>query len=393
MCGDGILDPGEECDDHDQQGNDGCSATCAIEAGYRCKNAVNVNTGSDNAGGRAAVGTNDLVWSWSEGFATTRFPARVAGNCPNDPNLWVFAGPYAEWVNRYGCSVNSPFDNTTYYHATFNILTAEAASVTAVSGRVWADNKINDVIVNGVSTGLSSSGEIGYNGPGIYFGAWPSSLYVKGINTITVAVYNAGSSPNPDGLLVQAPNAFGVGSICDSVNLSIAAAGSTAQRGNTAGGTPYADACPTGQVMVGIDGTAGAWFTQIQAVCGALSISASLEVTVGAGATLPLRGNIVGSPLTSRCPANQMVVGFAGRAGGLMDQIALRCAPLLVTETESGYSVTRGVVTALTPAGGTGGAAFPDTDCGTGQIASGANIRAGDSVDAFGLLCGQPSVD
>ena len=35
---------------------------------------------------------------------------------------------------------------------------------------------------------------------------------------------------------------------------------------------------------------------------------------------------------------------------------------------------------------------FADTDCPTGAIATGGNIRAGGSIDAFGLLCGTPSV-
>ncbi|QSQ24588.1 DUF4215 domain-containing protein [Pyxidicoccus parkwayensis] len=35
-CGDGAVSPREECDDGNTANNDGCSATCAIEAGYGC---------------------------------------------------------------------------------------------------------------------------------------------------------------------------------------------------------------------------------------------------------------------------------------------------------------------------------------------------------------------
>lgn len=35
-CGDGVLDPGEACDDGNTTPSDGCSASCALEPGYQC---------------------------------------------------------------------------------------------------------------------------------------------------------------------------------------------------------------------------------------------------------------------------------------------------------------------------------------------------------------------
>jgi cysteine-rich repeat protein len=35
-CGNGIVDPGEECDDGNTQSCDGCSSTCTIEVGWKC---------------------------------------------------------------------------------------------------------------------------------------------------------------------------------------------------------------------------------------------------------------------------------------------------------------------------------------------------------------------
>ena len=160
----------------------------------------------------------------------------------------------------------------------------------------------------------------------------------------------------------------------------------TTIQGNAAGGTLYADTCPSGQVMVGVSGTVGASWDQIQVVCGVPSLNDALAITLAAGATLPLRGTNVTTPAISMCPADQVVVGFDGRAGALMDQIALRCAP--ATFATGSYTVTPGTATAVAPVGGTGGVAFPTTDCGAGTIAIGANIRAGGSNDGFGLICG-----
>ncbi len=36
LCGNGILDPGEDCDDGNSLDGDGCSATCSIESGWSC---------------------------------------------------------------------------------------------------------------------------------------------------------------------------------------------------------------------------------------------------------------------------------------------------------------------------------------------------------------------
>jgi cysteine-rich repeat protein len=36
VCGDGVVTPGEACDDGDLAGGDGCSATCTVESGYAC---------------------------------------------------------------------------------------------------------------------------------------------------------------------------------------------------------------------------------------------------------------------------------------------------------------------------------------------------------------------
>ncbi len=36
LCGNGVLDPGEQCDDGNTNNGDGCSATCQIEAGWNC---------------------------------------------------------------------------------------------------------------------------------------------------------------------------------------------------------------------------------------------------------------------------------------------------------------------------------------------------------------------
>lgn len=178
-------------------------------------------------------------------------------------------------------------------------------------------------------------------------------------------------------------------------HLSFAQTDPTPVRGNPIGGTEYLDACPPGRVLVGFNAELGASFDKIQAVCGAVGISATAAVTIGASETpFPFRGTNANTAGSSMCPPNQFVVGFVGRAGALVDQISLRCAPVTVATGDGGaYSAALGTITAQAPVGGTGGEPFADTDCPAGSVAVGAHIQAGGSVDGFGLLCGSPTVN
>ena len=42
-CGDGILQAGEACDDHNTASRDGCSASCDVECGWRCSQPLNTS--------------------------------------------------------------------------------------------------------------------------------------------------------------------------------------------------------------------------------------------------------------------------------------------------------------------------------------------------------------
>ena len=216
------------------------------------------------------------------------------------------------------------------------------------------------------------------------------------------------SSTLPDGTSCDDGHACTGGDVCGSgacdgaltctEPVGISPAGSVAdlpRRGSATGGTAYDDACPTGSALVGVSGDlrAGAsYLGRIRGICAPISITGSglgpYTVTTGAQTDPPLRGLLGGgASYVGVCPANSVVVGFDGRAGALVDQLELRCAPLVVSETASAFVVAPGTPTAIAPVGGTGGSPFPTTDCPAGEIATVARIRAGDSVDGFSLGC------
>ncbi len=101
VCGDGMMGPGEMCDDGNTANGDGCSNSCQIETGYRCtspmpgSNGMNVmNDGSFEAG--AFGGT------WNEFSSNFGSPICDVGTCgtgtgtgPSDGLFWTWFGGIA----------------------------------------------------------------------------------------------------------------------------------------------------------------------------------------------------------------------------------------------------------------------------------------------------------
>ncbi len=104
-----------------------------------------------------------------------------------------------------------------------------------------------------------------------------------------------------------------------------------------------------------------------------------------------MRGASQTSPWVSMCPADEVVVGFTGTSGSGFDQVAFVCAPLSAPEAGAGDPLSIGPTTTLASVGGSGSDAYQDA-CPSGQVARGSNSRSGEWVDAFGLVCGTPTL-
>jgi hypothetical protein len=169
----------------------------------------------------------------------------------------------------------------------------------------------------------------------------------------------------------------------------------TAQFGGT-GGTAFAESCPTGQVITGYDGALEPNFGAlgaIRATCGTPKITAgTLAVTITPGGSLARHGTSTTPAWTRSCPANTMVIGFAGHAGVLVDQLQFVCASLVISGAGGSYSVGYGAQTTLAAIGDNGGTAFGPQMCLGGRVATADSGRAGTFVDAFAMLCSLPQL-
>jgi hypothetical protein len=185
--------------------------------------------------------------------------------------------------------------------------------------------------------------------------------------------------------------------------VSIGAAGSSQLLGgDTSSGTPFSDACPAGQVLIGVGGSTGQWMDSIYGICGTLQLHTSkattpytYAVTISAGATLPTRGTD-GTTDTNwqvTCGADQAVVSVAGNSGLAMDHVILSCAPLLVTGSPGAFSLQQGSVTALPSQGDTsGGSPFTPVSCPSPQVIALISGTAAQWLNSLDVACATPSL-
>jgi hypothetical protein len=208
---------------------------------------------------------------------------------------------------------------------------------------------------------------------------------------------NAGDDGGFEASVLDATGGADGGCASCSYTIVLDGASSTAVQGGETG-TPFTDTCPGNQAVIGYQGFLTGPNVSIllvggvQTLCGELALAGAMGlVTTSAGATLPMRGASQDSPWTQMCPADQVVVGFIGRSGSDLDQVAFVCAPWSAKPSGSSEVMTMGTTVTLTPAGGEGGSPYQNA-CPPGQMARGSTGASGLWVDSFGLVCGTPTI-
>lgn len=171
--------------------------------------------------------------------------------------------------------------------------------------------------------------------------------------------------------------------------------------GNASGGsTAYDDTCPAGEVLTGLSTRTNAYMRRIQGRCSKLTIVEdkgatpyTYTLTITAGATLPEHGTVNGTAQSADCPAGTVMIGYAARAGLLVDQITLRCASLtLTTGAGPSFGLTIGAPANAGTIGGTGGGAVPSFLCPSGTIIHRLFGKTGDGLDNFAVTCATISI-
>jgi cysteine-rich repeat protein len=86
LCGNGVLDPGEECDDGASASGDGCSTGCTIDSGWTCSGTPSICT-SACGDGVIAVGVEEC----DEGYTPAVNYDGCSATCQTEAG-WVCTG-------------------------------------------------------------------------------------------------------------------------------------------------------------------------------------------------------------------------------------------------------------------------------------------------------------
>lgn len=179
-------------------------ASCTAIAGSACGATISTlfNTGVDANGIALADGTTDphylLVFPGAQEGAP--YIATSAGGFPISP--WIGDSPTSAWTTTLNpITPLGPGSNTNigvfadyYYQTTFS-MSGLNPQTALIAGQVSYDNFLQDVLLNGVSTGIKADA----SNPGPSFGGWlPFSfdaadiaLLNGGVNTLTFIVRSA----------------------------------------------------------------------------------------------------------------------------------------------------------------------------------------------------------
>lgn len=124
--------------------------------------------------------------------------------------------------------------------------------------------------------------------------------------------------------------------------------------GDSPGGSPFSDDCGAGEVLVGAQVAMGAFLTQVQGLCGKLSVALNQDATgyemvIASGALLTAHPETsADQPVVMTCPNGEALVGVgvaqqyaasATQTYVIIPEIWLSCAQLSLAQSGSDYYV------------------------------------------------------
>jgi hypothetical protein len=178
----------------------GVTAALASSASVRGATITTLfNTGVDAAGVAVADNTPDAHWTLVEPGAQVGVPlvATSAGGFPIPP--WLGDSPTSAWIGTLNPTALGPTNVTREYHyqTTFSLAGFDPSSA-VITGQAAQDNFLFDVLINGVSAGITESA-VSFGGfTPFAFDAADIALLNGGLNTLTFIVQSASTDGSED---------------------------------------------------------------------------------------------------------------------------------------------------------------------------------------------------
>lgn len=159
------------------------------------------NTGVNDAGAPLPAASPDphytLIESPDAGFPGPQTFTLEAGWPVAPAGPWIADSAVSRWIAPRARQSIGNAPGTYTFRTTFDLTGFDPAKA-RISGRWTSDNSGLDIVLNGVSLGLSNGGNFGQ-----FYDFTIESGFVAGVNTLDFQVFNAGDAVNPIGLRVE----------------------------------------------------------------------------------------------------------------------------------------------------------------------------------------------
>ncbi len=142
-------------------------------------------------------GSADPHYLLTQSAHSTPPPPAIAATVIQNHPAWAGNDALSSWLGPVNPGTENVAAGSYNYRTTFSLDGFDAASA-ALTLRFGADNRLNDVLLNGVSRGISYAGFSSLSGT---FSL--TNGFAPGNNTLEFLTANDGSSPNPAGFRVQ----------------------------------------------------------------------------------------------------------------------------------------------------------------------------------------------
>ncbi len=175
--------------------------------------------------------------------------------------------------------------------------------------------------------------------------------------------------------------------------------------GDSPGGEAFTDGCKDGEVLGGVEVAMGAFLSQVRGTCRTLSLARSENAPSGYCIKLADSTSLDAhpkatndQPISLSCPENEALVGLRvsqqyvtlldGQVVPVIPRVWLRCAKLVLVDSDAGYEVTWEGIKELAPASGSvanGTAWFASAEAPKGLVGSRLIGASGVWVDRMGF--------
>jgi cysteine-rich repeat protein len=133
VCGDGILDPAETCDDGNTANGDGCSDVCQVEDGWVCTDPIPPGPGS-NIVDDGSFEAGPFGGIWTESSTNFGTPICDVGSCGTGTGTGPSDGLYWTWFGGIGAYEEGSVSQSVNIPSTANDMTFDLEQIACDSG-------------------------------------------------------------------------------------------------------------------------------------------------------------------------------------------------------------------------------------------------------------------